>query len=135
MTLKKIIKAGLFVVVFVGMGLLSFSRIQKISSQSWKGIASFYHHKFNGRKTANGEIFSNSKLTAANNFLSLGTLVKVMNVKNGKSVIVKINDRMNAANKRLIDLSHAAASQIGLVDQGVGEVTIELVSNADLALK
>ena len=133
MALQKIIKVGLFVFVFVGIGLLGFSRIQKISAQSWKGIASFYHHKFNGRKTANGEIFSNSKFTAANNFLSLGSLVKVMNIKNGKSVIVKINDRMNASNKRLIDLSHAAASQIGLVDQGIGEVTMELVSNSDLA--
>jgi rare lipoprotein A len=54
--------------------------------------------------------------------------VKITNSRNGKSVIVKINDRMHAANKRLIDLSQAAAQQIGLINQGIGEVTLEPIT-------
>ncbi|MBK7690624.1 MAG: hypothetical protein IPJ31_05740 [Bacteroidetes bacterium] len=73
----------------------SFTNIQKVSERKWQGIASYYHSKFEGRKTSTGEIFSNRKLTAANNFLKLGTKVRVTNLLNGKSVIVKINDRMN----------------------------------------
>jgi rare lipoprotein A len=97
-----------------------------VSQQRWQGIASYYHPKFNGRKTSTGEIFSNTKLTAANNFLKLGTLVRIVNPKNGKSVVVKINDRMNAKNKRLIDLSQAAAEKLGLIQQGIGEVVMEV---------
>ncbi|MCC6447266.1 MAG: septal ring lytic transglycosylase RlpA family protein, partial [Chitinophagaceae bacterium] len=75
--------------------LFSFTPIKKVSEKQWHGIASFYHHKFSGRKTSSGEIFNNQKYTAANNFLPLGSLVKITNIANGKSVIVKINDRMN----------------------------------------
>lgn len=125
--LKKFLAVAV-VVLSVLIGSYGFSKIQKVDFQTWQGKASYYHPKFNGRKTANGEIFSNDKLTAANNFLALGTLVKVVNIKNGKSVVVKINDRMHAANKRLIDLTHAAASKLGLIEQGIGEVTIELLS-------
>src|SRR5580698_7639686 len=69
------------------------------------GIASFYANKFNGRRTANGEIFSQTKLTAASNTLSLNTWVKVTNLHNKKTVIVRVTDRMHFRNKRLIDLS------------------------------
>lgn len=116
------------ILVLLSIWTISFSGIRKIASNIWKGTASYYNPKFNGRKTATGEIFNNDKLTAANNFLSLGTRVKITNSCNGKSVIVKINDRMHAANKRLIDLSQAAAQQIGLINQGIGEVTLELIT-------
>lgn len=119
----------LIVALIIFSGIYAFTPVKQIAANKWKGIASFYHSKFNGRKTATGEIFSNKLLTAANNFLKLGTIVRVTNLQNGRSVIVKINDRMNIRNKRLIDLSQAAALQLGLFNQGIGEVSIELLSN------
>jgi rare lipoprotein A len=107
----------------------AFIPIKKVASNRWKGIASYYHNKFNGRKTSSGEIFSNSKLTAANNFLKLGTLVKVTNIENGLSVFVKINDRMHKTNKRLIDLSYAAAKHLGFTKKGLAIVEIEVIDD------
>lgn len=115
-----------FVLILSLIGTFTKAQFKKVSLQTWKGIASYYHPKFNGRKTSTGEIFSNEKLTAANNFLKLGTLVRIVNPRNGKSVVVKINDRMNAKNQRLIDLSQAAARKLGLIQQGVGEVIMEV---------
>jgi rare lipoprotein A len=91
------------------------------------GIASFYSNKFNGRKTSNGEIFDQRKFTAAHNSLPLGTYVKVTNLRNKKTVIVKINDRLHARNKRLIDLSRAAAQKLGFVKSGLTRVKIEVL--------
>ncbi len=90
-----------------------------------KGTASFYHQKFNGRKTATGETFNNNDLTAACNQLPLGTMVKVTNLKNGNTVIVKINDRMHAKNKRLIDLSYQAAKELDFINSGTCKVSVE----------
>ena len=93
-----------------------------------KGTASFYHQKFNGRKTATGETFNNNDLTAACNQLPLGTMVKVTNLKNGNTVIVKINDRMHAKNKRLIDLTYQAAKELDFIHNGTCKVNVEKVS-------
>lgn len=76
------------------------------------GQASYYHNKFNGRKTASGEKFSNSKLTAAHRKLPFGTRVRVTNVANGKSVVVVINDRGPFKKSREIDLSKRAFMDI-----------------------
>ncbi|MBL7764744.1 MAG: septal ring lytic transglycosylase RlpA family protein [Chitinophagaceae bacterium] len=130
MKLLKSIPFILILLVIVTV-VFSFTPVKQIAVNKWHGIASYYHPKFNGRKTSTGEIFSNSKLTAANNFLKLGTLVKVTNVKNQKSIIVKINDRMNKNNQRLIDLSQAAAAKLGLIHQGLGEVEMEVLSLED----
>lgn len=92
-----------------------------------KSIASYYHDKFNGRKTANGEIFSNSKLTAAHKKLKFGTKVKVTNLRNGKSVIVRINDRGPYHSQREIDLSKAAFKKIGNLKKGTMPITYEIV--------
>lgn len=89
------------------------------------GKASYYADKFNGRKTANGEIFQNSKLTAAHKTLPFGTRVKVTNLNNGRSVKVRINDRGPFVAGRMIDLSKSAASKIGMVNAGVGNVKIK----------
>lgn len=89
------------------------------------GKASYYADKFNGRKTANGEIFQNSKLTAAHKTLPFGTRVKVTNLNNGKSVKVRINDRGPFVSGRMIDLSKSAASKIDMVNAGVGSVKIK----------
>ena len=97
------------------------------AQQKWKGTASYYHSKFNGRKTSNGDKFDQTKFTAANNFLPLGTKVKLTNIKKKQSVIVVINDRMHARNKRLIDVSKAAAIALGFVDSGLCQVEMELI--------
>lgn len=91
------------------------------------GQASFYSNKFNGRRTASGEIFSQKKLTCACNVLPLGTWIKVTNMRNGKSVVVKTNDRLHPKMKRIVDLSNAAAHKLGYVSSGLTRVKVELV--------
>lgn len=113
------------VLLFIMSAQVVFSK--KIQTE-WTGIASFYHNKFNGRKTASGELFSNKKMTAANNFLPFGTFVKVTNLKNNLSVVVKINDRLHAKNKRLIDLTTAAADKLDFMGNGTCKVKMELSS-------
>lgn len=87
--------------------------------------ASYYSNYFHGRTTSNGETFDQKKLTAAHKTLPFGSLVKVTNIKNLKSVIVRINDRGPFYKKRCIDLSKEAAKKIGLLESGVGMVVIE----------
>lgn len=89
--------------------------------------ASYYHDKFNGRKTASGEIFSNSKFTAANRTLPFGTNIKVTNLNNGKQVIVKINDRGPFHASRALDISKAAFDEIGDTNRGTIPVEYEIV--------
>lgn len=95
------------------------------SSATEIGIASFYAKKFEGRKCANGEIFKHDKLTAAHKTLKLGTYVKVTNLKNDSSVIVKVNDRLPKKSKRSIDLTMRAAKQLNFVQRGLTKVKIE----------
>lgn len=95
-----------------------------------KGIASFYHQKFVGRLTANGEVFSNEKYTAASNHFKLGTYVKVTNQKNGKVIYVKINDRMGHPT-RVIDLTERAARELGFYQRGLTDVLIEEVAKQE----
>lgn len=92
-----------------------------------KGKASFYANKFQNRKTANGERFKQSALTAAHKKLPFGTKVKVTNTKNGKSVIVRINDRGPYVRGRVIDLSRSAFKKIGNTRAGVIKVKLEIV--------
>ncbi len=94
-----------------------------------KGIASFYAKKFNGRKTTSGEIFYNDKLTAAHKTLKLGTYVKVRNVKNYSTVIVKVNDRLPKKSKRSIDLSYKAAKQLNFINAGLAKVEITVLDS------
>lgn len=89
------------------------------------GTASYYANKFNGRKTANGEIFSQTKMTGAHNTLPLGTWVRVTNLRNRKTVVVRINDRLHHKNPRLIDLSRTAAQKLGYTTQGLTKVKVE----------
>ena len=89
------------------------------------GMASYYAKKFHGRKTASGEIFSKDSLTAAHKTLPFGTRVKVTNLKNNQSVIVKINDRGMKGTNRIIDLSPKAALQIDMIRHGLIKVRVE----------
>ncbi len=91
------------------------------------GQASYYAQKFQGRKTANGEIFSHQKMTAACNAVPLGTWVRVTNLRNGKSVIVKVNDRLHKGMRRITDLTLTAAKKLGFVKAGVTRVKVEIL--------
>jgi rare lipoprotein A len=92
-----------------------------------EGVASYYGKEFNGRKTASGERYSDRKFTAAHRKLPFGTMVKVTNLYNGKSVTVRVNDRGPFKKGRIIDLSYAAARAIGIVGAGTGRVRIKIV--------
>ncbi len=91
------------------------------------GYASWYGPGFYGRRTASGEVYDGTELTAAHKSLPFGTVVRVTNLDNGSSVLVRINDRGPFKPGRIIDLSPAAAREIGLVGQGVVPVRLELV--------
>jgi len=90
-----------------------------------EGKASFYGGKFHGRKTASGAIFNQHAMTAAHPTLPFGTRVRVTHVRNGRSVVVTINDRGPFVKTRIIDVSRAAAEQLGMVQQGVAHVRVE----------
>ncbi|MBL7702059.1 MAG: septal ring lytic transglycosylase RlpA family protein [Ferruginibacter sp.] len=91
------------------------------------GQASYYANKFNGRRTASGEIFDQKKLTCACNVLPLGTLIKVTNLRNRRTVTVKVNDRIHPKMKRVVDLSRAAAEKLGFISGGLTRVKVEVV--------
>jgi rare lipoprotein A len=91
------------------------------------GQASYYANKFHGRKTANGEIFSQEKFTAACNVLPLGTWIQVTNLKNGKIIVVKTNDRLHPKTRRLIDLTRLGAKKLGFIKRGLTRVKIEVL--------
>ena len=98
---------------------------QPTSKKNIEGKASYYGKEFEGRKTANGEIFSNYKFTAAHRKYSFGTYVRVINLKNNLSVTVRINDRGPYNYSRIIDLSETAARRIGSYQHGLTTVRIE----------
>ena len=91
------------------------------------GLASYYSQEFQGCKTSNGEIFDNSKLTAAHRTYPFGTIVKVTNLTTNAEVEVRINDRGPVKKERVIDLSFAAAKTIGIDRAGLAKVRLEVV--------
>ena len=91
------------------------------------GVASYYGRRFHGRLTANGERFDMRAMTAAHKTLPFGSMVRVTNRRNGRSVTVRINDRGPFIRGRTIDLSRSAAEQIGMIAQGHARVELELV--------
>lgn len=92
-----------------------------------EGIASWYAGEFQGELTANGEIFDTNKISAAHKELPFGTIVRVTNLTNGLQVDVRINDRGPYVDGRIIDLSMAAADAIGMIDQGIAPVTLQIL--------
>ena len=92
---------------------------------SKEGLASYYHLKFNGNKTASGDIYNSSLFTAAHKTLPINSYALVTNLHNNRKVIVRINDRGPFSDKRLIDLSHAAAKELDIIGRGTGQVRIE----------
>jgi len=89
------------------------------------GTASWYGPNFHGRKTATGDKYDMHGLTCASNRYPLGTWLRVTNIKTGKSVIVRVNDRMHPKMKRIIDLSKGAAKELGMVTAGAAQVKVE----------
>jgi rare lipoprotein A len=97
------------------------------SRQLVAGRASWYGYRFQGRRTASGERFNAGAYTAAHRRLPFGTRVKVTNIRNGRSVVVRINDRGPYARGRVIDLSKAAAQAIGMVHSGTAPVRLQIL--------
>ena len=95
--------------------------------RSFRGIASFYGAYFAGKKTASGERFNPSRMTAAHRYLPFGTRVRVTNMRNGRSVVVRINDRGPFIRGRVIDLSKGAARVIRMVGRGIAPVRVEVL--------
>lgn len=108
-----------------------------LAQESFKGTASFYANEFEGRKTANGEIYMHSKLTCAHRTLPFGTKLKVTNTANNKYIIVTVNDRGPFSPSRVIDLSKSAAEALGFIRNGTTEIVAEIVKedNTDIIAK
>jgi rare lipoprotein A len=101
--------------------------IQTDSIRIVRGKATYYASKFHGRRTTNGEIFSNNKMTAAHLTLPFGTMVRVTNIDNGRTIDVRVNDRGPHNKSFIIDISQAAAKEIGIYSRGVGNVEIRYI--------
>jgi rare lipoprotein A len=97
------------------------------AGDSQSGIASWYGHPYHGRKTASGEVYDMDKLTAAHRTWAFGTVARVRNLSNGRSIDVRINDRGPFVRGRIIDLSRAAAGRIDMLGAGVTKVRVTVV--------
>ena len=96
-------------------------------SQVYHGKASYYGGKLHGRKTASGEVFNQYAMTCAHKTLPFGTILKVTNKSNGKTVTVRVTDRGPYCGGRIIDLSYGAAKEIGMLSSGVANVSAEII--------
>ena len=95
--------------------------------QAETGLAAYYHAAFQGRRTANGESFDHNAFTAAHKTLPFGTLVRVINLTNLRSIVVRVNDRGPLQKNRVIDLTRRAASVLGFLARGMTSVKIEIL--------
>jgi rare lipoprotein A len=114
-------------VIAASLGVLLLPSLAVAKVHTEKGIASWYGGKFIGRRTASGEIMDRHRLTAAHRHLPLGTVLLVTNRRNGRKVIVTVNDRGPMRHDRIIDLSPAAAAQLGMQRKGLAQVEIRPV--------
>ena len=93
------------------------------------GTASYYANKFQGRPMSGGELYNKNKMTCAHNSLPMGTWLKVTNLRNKISVVVRVTDRLHHNNKRLVDLSRIAALKLGYLKRGLARVKVEVLNN------
>ena len=107
-----------------------FLALGNIAINPLHGLASWYGDVWNGRKTASGETFDDTKMTAAHKTLPLGTIVRVTNLRSRRTVVVRINDRGTLRPHRVIDLSSAAARELGMVEQGLANVKLEVIGRS-----
>jgi rare lipoprotein A len=96
------------------------------------GTASYYANKFRGRPMAGGEPYDKNKMTCAHNSLPLGTWIKVTNIRNKRSVVVRVTDRLHHKNTRLVDLSGIAAAKLGYIKRGLARVKVEVLDKRHL---
>lgn len=118
--------ARLFLAAAV-LGGLATPAVAARPGQVQTGIASYYHDSLHGRRTANGEIYNRNRITAAHRHLPMGTKVRVTDKRSGRSVDVRINDRGPFVRGRVIDLSRAAASELGIIRRGITPVKVEVL--------
>ena len=97
------------------------------------GTASYYANKFQGRPMASGELYDKNKMTCAHNSLPMGTWIRVTSLRNKRSVIVKVTDRLHHRNKRLVDLSRIAAAKLGYLKRGLARVSVEILDKNSTA--
>ena len=120
-----------FQIIITSILLFSGTNIYSQNNYTQYGLASFYADKFEGHITANGEKYSHTKLTASHLTLPFNTKVKVTNLSNNKSVVVRINDRGPFIKDRIIDLSKSAAEKLDFIKLGVTQVKVEIVEYSD----
>lgn len=113
-------------IVFAGVGGYAVTRTDAAAA-TYSGRASWYGSQFHGRKTASGERFNMNAMTAAHRSLPFGTRVRVTNKRNGRSVVVRINDRGPFSGGRILDVSKAAANRLGLIATGTAPVTLQVL--------
>jgi len=113
-------------VILSALGCVRGPRLQHHGGAQY-GLASWYGRDFQGRPTASGELFDMYAYTAAHRDLPFGTRVRVTNEANGRSVVVRINDRGPWVEGRILDLSYAAAKQLGMIEAGVVRVRLEVL--------
>lgn len=116
-------------------GLMLVLFCLNIFAQIETGKASFYHSKFDGHGTSNGEVFRQDKFTCAHKSLPFGTWLKVTCIKNSNVVYVRVNDRLPKSSKRCIDLSLCAAEHLNFVRSGLTQVTMEIVKAQDVPVE
>ena len=123
-------KSILFLALILSLLAADVFASAALSVYKSSAVASYYADKYHGRKTSNGEVFNMYDLTAAHKTLPFNTKVKVTNLSNGKSVIVRINDRGPFVKGREIDLSKAAAVKIGMIKSGTAKVSLEIIGGS-----
>ncbi|TPQ29608.1 septal ring lytic transglycosylase RlpA family protein [Methylomonas sp. EFPC3] len=112
---------------------VSYAKTEKhgLLSIEQSGIASYYSDKLHGQRTANGEVYDKNAMTAAHASLPFGSVVRVVNLSNNRSVQLRINSRASRSNKRLLDVSKQAARELGFVEAGLAKVKLEVVRFGD----
>ncbi len=117
------------------LGLLFVLFCLNATAQTETGKASFYHNKFEGNGTSNGEVFRQDKYTCAHKTLPFGTWLKVTCIKNNNVIYVRVNDRLPKSSKRCIDLSLLGAEKLNFVRSGLTQVTLDIVKEEDVPIE
>ena len=131
MAVRKPASKALFVALATLAGSLAMAScavrpsLRSVATQ--EGLASYYSNDFNGRKTSSGEIFDNRRFTAAHRTYPFGTVVRVTNLETEVTVTVRINDRGPVKPERVIDLTYAAAKELGIIRAGLGHVRLDVI--------
>ena len=110
------------------LAAIVFTSSTTSAAQTQTGLASYYHDSLHGRKTASGQIYDKHKVSVAHKTLPLGTKVKVTDVKTGRSIVARVNDRGPFVKGRIVDLSRKAAASLGMIRKGVARVKVEVLS-------